>query len=199
MPSELPARCPATPTRLDRAGLTLLEVLTVIVLIGIVAAIGLPRIDFAGAKANAAARALSLAMSRAQREAVTLQSDVWVAVDSAGRALVVHEDRNNDGLVQPGERVTTVALDEGVVFGTSGAPPLPMGAGTVSFTRTHNGLPAVVFHRDGSASESGGFYLTTVKHLAAGKPTGTRAVTVAQATGRPLWWSYGSGTWVSAR
>ncbi len=177
----------------------MLEVLTVIALIGIVAAIGLPRIDFAGAKANAAARALALALSRAQREAVSLQADVWVGVDSAGRALVVHEDRNNDGAIQPGERVTSVALDDGVLFGSSGAPPLPMGAQTVSFTRTHGGLPAIVFHRDGSANESGGFYLTTLKHLAAGKPTGTRAVTITQATGRPLWWSYSSGTWVSAR
>lgn len=193
------ASAPACPRLGPRAGLTMLEVLTVIVIIGIIAAIGLPRIDFTSAKANAAARAVALVLSRAQREAVSLQLDVWVSADTANRVLRVHEDRNNDGVAQAGERVTSVPLDDGVVFGTSGAPPLPMGPATVNFTRTHGGLPAIVFHRDGSANESSGFYLTTTKDRAAGKQTGTRAVTITQATGRPLWWSYGSGTWVSAR
>ena len=188
-----------------RAGFTMVEAMLVIVIIGIVAAIGLPRIDFEGAKVNSAMRTVSLTFAHAQREAVSLQMDVWVAVDTANRSIRLHEDRNNDGVIQNGERVSNAPLDEGVYFATSGAPSLPFGATFASFTRTQGGLPALVFHRDGTANESGGLYLTTAKAFAqnaAGLPQAQfkqRAVEIDRATGRAFWWTYANGTWVSGK
>ncbi|MBK6421359.1 MAG: hypothetical protein IPF77_03910 [Gemmatimonadetes bacterium] len=93
----------------------------------------------------------------------------------------------------------------GVLFRTSGATALAFGAAVCSFTRTQGGLPAIVFHRDGTANESGGLYLTTAKAYAqdqAGMSRGAfkqRAVAIDQATGRAFWWTYANGTWVSGK
>lgn len=187
------------------AGMTMVEVMITIIIIGIVAAVGLPRIDFEGAKANSAMRTVTLTFAHAQREAVSLQMDVWVAVDTAGKTIRLHEDRNNDGIIQNGERVSHAPLDDGVIFNTSGATALSFGAAIVSFTRTQGGLPALVFHRDGTANETGGLYLTTAKaraQFAAGMSRGAfkqRAVEIDQATGRAYWWTYANGTWISGK
>lgn len=199
-PSPAPRRRPGAA-----AGFTMVEAMITIIIIGIVAAVGLPRIDFEGAKANSAMRTVTLTFAHAQREAVSLQMDVWVAVDTVNRTLRLHEDRNNDGIIQNGERVSNAPLDEGVMFRTSGATALPFGAAVCSFTRTQGGLPAIVFHRDGTANESGGVYLTTAKAFAqnqAGMSRGAfkqRAVEIDQATGRAFWWTYANGTWVSGK
>ena len=186
-------------------GFTLVEVMLTIIIIGIVAAIGLPRIDFEGAKVNSAMRTVALTFAHAQRTAVSLQMDIWVAVDTTEGSLRLHEDRNNDGVIQNTERVSHSSMDEGVKFGSSGAPALGFGGAYASFTRTQGGLPAIVFHRDGTANESGGLYLTTYKAFAqnqAGTPGAaykTRAVAIDQATGRAYWWTYANGTWVSGK
>lgn len=197
----IPRSCP----RAGRVGFTMIEVMLTIIIIGIVAAIGLPRIDFEGAKVNSAMRTVTLSFAHAQREAVSLQMDVWVTVDTANRALRLHEDCNNDGVIQNGERVSSAPLDDGVLFASSGAPALPFGATFASFTRTQGGLPAIIFHRDGTANEGGGIYLTTAKAFAqnnAGMAQGKfkqRAVEIDQATGRAFWWTYANGTWVSGK
>ncbi|NIS32582.1 MAG: hypothetical protein GWO04_22640, partial [Actinobacteria bacterium] len=57
--------------------------------------------------------------------------------------------------------VRTVELAEVVAFGRGSAPARPIGAAAVVLTRTQAGAPAITFHRDGSANEEGGFYLTS--------------------------------------
>lgn len=198
--------CPGrSPAHRASAGFTLVEVMLTIIIIGIVAAIGLPRIDFEGAKVNSAMRTVALTFAHAQRTAVSLQMDVWVAVDTTEGSLRLHEDRNNDGVIQNTERVSHSSMDEGVRFGSSGAPALGFGGAYASFTRTQGGLPAIVFHRDGTANESGGLYLTTYKAFAQNLNSlpaaayKTRAVAIDQATGRAYWWTYANGTWVSGK
>jgi prepilin-type N-terminal cleavage/methylation domain-containing protein len=184
----------------SRRGMTLIEIMIAILIIGIVASFGLPRIDFAGQQATAQARALALTFSHAQREAVSLQIDVWVAIDTTNRTVRIHEDANNDGTIQGTERVVHVPLDEGTRFGASGTvPSVGFGTNDVGFTRTQGGLPAVVFHRDGSANETSGLFLSTTKATALHDPMKSRAVTIVQSTGRPTWWTFSNGTWVQGR
>lgn len=58
------------------------------------------------------------------------------------------------------------------------------------------GLPALTFHRDGSASEEGGFYITSRRaQVVGGYPQDTRAVEVERATGRPSWYRAGINEW----
>jgi hypothetical protein len=74
-----------------------------------------------------------------------------------------------------------------------------MGGAAVNFTRTQGLLPIVIFHRDGSASENGGLYVTTVAGLSLGRPGDVRAIEVSRATGRATWFSYATGAWKDGR
>ncbi|HEU4454432.1 MAG TPA: hypothetical protein VFR81_15295, partial [Longimicrobium sp.] len=131
----------------------------------------------------------------AQRAAVARQHDVVVAVDVPGRALRVHYDTDGDGRVDTGEVVRRERLGEGAVFGRGSAPAWLPGAAAVSFAGRQDGMPAVTFRRSGSASEEGGFYVTSARAQAAGLAKHARAVVVDRATGRPGWASYTGGQW----
>ena len=172
------------------------EILVVLSIIGIATAIAAPRLDSSGRQASGAAHAAGMTFVAAQRTAVARQHDVVVSVDAANRALRIHLDRDNDGLVNNGERVRTEPLGAGAVFGRAAAPAWSvLGSADVKFTGRQGGLPAVTFHRSGSASEEGGFYVTSARARAEGLAKHTHAVMVDRATGRPSWASYTGGTW----
>jgi prepilin-type N-terminal cleavage/methylation domain-containing protein len=197
IPQRAPSRRPAPV----RAGITLIEIMIVIVVIGLVAAVAMPRFNLEGYKVTAAARGITAALSYAQRLAVTLQHNVVVAFDSAGSQIRVHEDDNNNGVIDPGERVTSTPLENGVVFGRGSAAPLTYTTGasgtqTFNFTLSQGGLPAITFRRDGSASENGGFYLDTRKGLSINNTNWVRAGEVIRSTGRVIWYNYATGAWV---
>ena len=184
------------PLGTDRpGGFTIVELLMVIALMGLVMAFALPKLDFSAYRINGAVRGASALMARAQRLAVTEQADVNVLFDTAHAAIRIHEDVNNNNAVDPGERVRSYPLGEGVVYGLGGAPvhtyPSP-----VSFTRQLNGMPELIFRRDGSASENGGFYLTTTQAVNAARPGDARAVELTRATGRVDWFRYDGTQWV---
>lgn len=190
-----------TPRRTRQAGFSLLEVLMVIVVIGIVASIALPRFNQEGYKVTSAARGITATLNYAQRLSISLQHDVRVAFDQANNRLRIHEDRNNNGVIDAGERVTSRPLEEGVVFNKGAAANLAYstgGTGTqlFNFTVTQNAMPAIVFRRDGSASENGGFYLNTRRGMALNSNSWVRAAEVIRSTGRVIWYSYATGQWL---
>jgi prepilin-type N-terminal cleavage/methylation domain-containing protein len=179
------------------AGFTLVELLLVIVIMGILGAIALPRIDVAKFQVNSAVQAVSTTMVAAQREAVTKQHDIILTFDAANRQVRLIWDANSDGIISPGERSRVVTLDDRVTFGLGNAPARAFGSQPVNFDDVINGLPALTFHRNGSASGVGGFYLTSLA-AASGDPTKTnhtRAVEIIRATGRTEWWRYNGSRW----
>lgn len=176
----------------DRKGFTLIEMLMVVVILGVMLSFALPRIDTGRYKVDAAVQSIGTTMLAAQRQAITQQHDIIVQLDVATQSLRIHEDKNNDAAIDPGERVRGIPLGENVIFGLAGANPHSMGAGPITFTKMVRGLPAVVFHRDGSASQGGGFYLTLATN---DKPKLTRAVQISRATGRAQWYRYTAPTW----
>ena len=187
--SHAPHRRPA------RAGVTLIEIVMVLALVGIVAAIALPRIDVEHYRIDGAARAVGTTLLMAQRSAVTSQHDVVVTFDVTHNALRIHDDLDNDHTVNGTERVRQQPLGDLIVYGRASAPAMPIGAGPVTFTKQVSGVPAVVFHRDGSASEAGGFYLTSRRSLNSTHPEDARAIQVERGTGRVSWYRYRSNTW----
>jgi Tfp pilus assembly protein FimT len=167
----------------------------VIVLVGIVASIALPRVNVARYTMNSAARSVSGTLAYAQRTAISQQANINVAFDAAQRGMRIHEDRNNDLNLDAGERVTFTPLPEGVTFGRGAAAALAFGGAAIQLSRTQTGLPVLIFRRDGTVSEAGGIYLSTISGLATGRVTDVRAIEFTRATGRATWFSYASGTW----
>lgn len=164
--------------------------------LAIVLGIVVPRIDVTDSRLRAATQEVSVTLLKAQRTAMTRQHDVVLAFDVSNRRIRVHEDSNNNGVIDEGERVTYVAFDEDIAFSLGGAPARDFGDDALGFTQEQDDLPALTYHRNGSASESTGFYFTSRRSAVAGiRPSDTRAVEITRATGRASWYRYDGSDW----
>ena len=179
----------------ERQGFSLVEVLSVIVIMGLLAAVALPRSGISSYQANSGAQVVSATLAYAQRQAISRQADTRVAFDLPNNRLRMHEDRNNDNVIDANERVTFTNLPEGITFGRGTAAARAIGGGVVTFTRAQGILPVLIFRRDGTASEDGGVYLSTVAGLSVDRTSDVRAVEIDRATGRSTWFSYATGVW----
>jgi prepilin-type N-terminal cleavage/methylation domain-containing protein len=180
-----------------KRGVTLVEILIVMSMIGVIAAIALPRIDLARFQVEGTMQSVGTLMLAAQRLAVTRQHDVIARFDQANNTVRLLQDKNNDGVIATTEHVQTVFLGEKVVFGRGSATARPMGSSSVTFNQVVAGQKSVTFHRNGSASEEGGFYLTS-QRAASGYDSGkndTRAIEVERGTGRTRWFRFINGAW----
>jgi prepilin-type N-terminal cleavage/methylation domain-containing protein len=178
------------------AGFSMIEMLTVLVVIGVLTSMAVPRLDFRRYAVDGAVQSIGSTLLRAQRQAVQRQHGVVVAFDVPGGALRIHDDTNGNLVIDGGEPVRFQSIPEGVRIGRRTAPPLFTSPDAVTFSFTQGGLPAVVFNRNGSASEEGGFYLTAAAAPEAGQLDGyTRAARIQRSTGRPLWFRYTGSVW----
>lgn len=191
-----------TTTRYERArrprantGHTLVEIVIVVAVMAAIAGLALPRLDYVTMRLDANARATRGVLQQAWRLAIQKQHDILVGLDTAGHRLRVHEDLDTDGQIDSGERVTWRPLEEGVRFVTppSGVAGAVSGAVAGPGVRTMNGLPTIVFRRNGSTSGDAELYLGAVERGG----TRHRAVTVAQSTGRTEWFRWTNGAWHS--
>ena len=181
----------------SKHGFTMIETILVLVIIGVVAAIGLPRLDLYKYRSDASAVMIRSLLMQAQREAVVGQHDLIVSIDTVKHRLVLGFDKNNDGAVTLSERIRTQSLPENNKFA---APPQPIASsGMTSFgairaegLRSLSGLPSVVFRRDGSVSTPLELYTTSVL----GRTKDFRVTTVVQATGRTEYLRYDGKSWV---
>lgn len=151
--------------RVRRAGITIIELMIVLAMIAIIAAMGAPKLNTSAYKSDACARLIRGTLQVAQRNAITRQSNVVVSFDAANNRLRVLEDANDNGTVDAGERVTNVPLDEGTRMAipsmgrVGGATAATAVLGTA--LRTFDGMPSIIFRRDGSASSDVELYITT--------------------------------------
>ena len=177
-------------------GVTLMEMLMVMVLIGITTAFIAPKIDVTSYRVNGAMQGIGTTLLAAQRLAITRQHDVIVAFDTKTNSIRVHDDADNNGAINGGEHVVPTPLGEQIVYGLAGAPTMTTADGPITFTKTRDGFLSVTFHRDGSASEAGVVYLTSQRAVNQGDvPRDARAIWVERATGQVSWYRYLPPKW----
>ncbi len=181
-------RMPRACSRAMERGFTLIEMLIIIVMLSILAALGLPRLDFMRYRVNADARNVMMTMAYAQRLAVSLQHNVQVTIDPINRQIRTLEDKNDDGTYTTDERIRGFSLSEGVIFDQNGVANLPAPAAT-------NVLTQVTFWRDGSANTSGVIFLNTTRGVASGTNGDARGLDIVRSTGRTTWYTYTGGSW----
>lgn len=190
----------SSAARARRRAFTVIEMVIVVTLVAIVTAMAMPKVNYTAWRVDVAARGIRAALQKASTLAVASQHNELVAVDVPNGQLYIVDDVNNNLQADPGERVTTVPLQDGVVFGlppsTWVGAPAPSGAitGTNLTTINVNGesLPGFVFRCDGAASTDAQIYLGSQRGLA----TDFRGVNVMQTTSRTDWYRNEGATWI---
>jgi prepilin-type N-terminal cleavage/methylation domain-containing protein len=177
-------------------GFTLIEILSVIALMGVLIAIAGPRIDLAYYRLSGAMSDVASRLFVAQRTALQSQHDVVVAFDASGSRIRIHQDLNNNHRVDSGEAAVWEALPEGIRFGRGSAAAMGAYSEAVSLDATQDGYPALTFLRNGSASEEAVVYLTSQRALSSSEYVkDARAIRVQRSTGRPTLYRYDSPDW----
>ena len=171
----------------------------VVVIIGIIAKVAIPKFNIDRYRADAAGRLALILLQEAQRNAITRQSNVIVSLDINYNRFRVVQDYNNNDTINTTDLVTWRNMGEGAIFSQptwSGAVGADSVAPTAAFAGTGlltvSGLPTIIFRRDGSASTNFYVYVTT----RVGVPTEYREVICIASTGRCDLYKYNGKGWV---
>jgi prepilin-type N-terminal cleavage/methylation domain-containing protein len=182
-----------------RRGLTLIEIVMVVVIIGIMAKVAIPRFNIDRYRADGAGRLALILLQEAQRNAITRQSNVIVSFDPVINRFRVVQDYNNNDTINTTDLVQWRNMAEGAVFskpswtgavGEDGTAPAASYNGTGLVTVS--GLSTIIFRRDGSASTDMSLFVTT----RVGVATEYREVVVTASTGRADLYKYNGSAWI---
>lgn len=179
--------------RVRNRGFTLFELLVVLAVMSILAAVMFPKVNLHQFRIDAGVRSTQGALMQAERYAVQRQHDMIVSFDVPGKRLLLIDDQNNNSATDVGEKVMVRPLEDGVRFAI---PPAAIGAGAVAAVSGTNlvsiaGYPSIVFHRDGATSTDLQVYITSTRPDA----TDFKGLTVTQSTGHVDYYSYRTKSW----
>ena len=156
----------------------------------------LPKIRIDNSTVDSAARTISLSLMVAQREAVGRGHNVLVMFDTAGHTARTVWDANNNGTADAGEKTRPFLLPERVVLGRPPTVPALGGTGEAAPTQlTTSKGPYFIMQRSGSVDRSQVMYLSTLTAMNGGAYKDVRAVYIARATGRAVWYKWTGTAW----
>jgi prepilin-type N-terminal cleavage/methylation domain-containing protein len=178
-----------------RRGFTIIELAVVLIMVGIIAGMAMPRLNYERYRAEAAARVTRAVLQTSQRQAIMRQTNMLIVFWIAGRRMFIIEDANNNYQFDAGERLRVRPLEEGAQFAMptqpvpgSPAPPSPVSGPGL---KTVWGLPAIAFLRDGASSSDANIYVCSAKCI----PENQRALILTQASGRTESWRFAGTSW----
>ena len=181
-------------------GFSLIELLLVITMIGILAALALPKILVDNTKVETATRTLGMVLMVAQREAVARQHNVLLVFDTSAHTITTVWDANNNGRADAGEKTRPFLIPERVVLGRpSSVSALGTATESVPVTLKLGDKPMLVLQRNGSIDRGVTLYLTTATSMAGSRTVDARAVVLARATARPDWYAWTGSSWRRAQ
>ncbi|MEA3244612.1 MAG: prepilin-type N-terminal cleavage/methylation domain-containing protein [Gemmatimonadota bacterium] len=177
-------------------GFSLTELMIVLALLAVIAAMAIPRINTTRYKADAAGYLVRTLLQTAQRNAITRQSNVIVSFDQATNQLRIVQDYNNNDTLNTTDLVKFRKLEEGGQFakptwaGVNGITPTDAVIGNA--LRTVSSMTSIIFRRDGSASTNAEIYVTIRSNV----PTEYRAINLIAATGTIELYRWSGAAWI---
>jgi prepilin-type N-terminal cleavage/methylation domain-containing protein len=181
-------------------GFSLIELLLVISMIGILAALALPKILVDNAEVDTATRTLGMSLMVAQREAVSRQHNVLLVIDDDAHTITTVWDANNNNVADAGEKTRPFLLPERVVLGRpSSVSALGTATESVPSMQLLGDRPMLVLQRNGSVDRGVTLYLSTLASMAGASAADARAVVVARATARPDRYAWTGSAWKRAQ
>ena len=186
-----------------RRGFSMIELVLVMVIMGLMARMVIPKLNIGKTRADAGAQQVRSVFLTSLRTSLTRQYDVIVSFDTIRGGMRIAEDRNNNGSIEGDEWKYWRPLGEGNVFKL---PPVGCTCGTTNpgasivgaTLKTVDNFPSVIFHRDGSTSSPVEVYMASTWK---GR-TDYRLVTLTRSTGKSELWKFSgsdaTGTWLLA-
>ena len=188
------------PVRMRAHGFSLIELLLVIAMIGILAALALPKVLVDNAQVDTAIRTLGMSLMVAQREAVSRQHNVLLVFDDNAHTITTVWDANNNNVADAGEKTRPFLLPERVVLGRpSTVSALGTATESVPSMLLLGDRPMLVLQRNGSVDRGVTLYLSTVASMAGASAADARAVVVSRATARPDRYAWTGSAWKRAQ
>lgn len=189
-----------THRRRAALGFSLIELLIIIAMVGILAALVLPKVRVDNAQVDSAARTIGLSLMVAQRDAAARQHNVLLVFDTTAHTIKTVWDTNNNGVADAGEKSRPFLLPDRVVLGRpSSVPALGTASASVPTMLKSGNKPMLVLQRNGSVDRSVTLYLSTARAMSGGNYKDTRAVVIARATARPEWYAWTGSAWRHGR
>ena len=178
-------------------GFTLIEMLVVVSMIAIMAAIAMPRVRLEREQVDAASRTIAFALMTARSESVLRGHNVLVQFDTTNAMVRTVWDANNNLKADVGEKTRPFPLSERVVFGRgSGVPAIGGAAAQVPAMLTASGYPTLILTRSGSVDRGVTLYVTARKaRTGVDRNTDTRALQIDRATARATVFVFNNAGW----
>ncbi len=163
----------------------MVELLLVITIVGIMAALALPKVRLDNNQVDAAARTIGMSLMVAQRESVARGQNVLVVFDTAAHSIRAIWDANGNEQADAGEHSKPFALPERVMLGRpSDVAALGSATASVPSMRSSARGPYLIMQRNGALDRAVTIYLTTRRSMSGGANRDVRALLVSRATGR---------------